>query len=206
MRVHPTSNSSKTDELLAGVARGDAGALDQLLGEHRDYLRRLLDARMEPGLRRRVDPSDIIQETLLVANRRIDDYLARRPTTFRLWLRRKTLERLVEARRAHFAQKRALNRESPLTDASSMAIARHLMAERPSAVMMRRELSEHVHEAMLTLSDSDREILVLRNVEHLTNAEMAELLQIDQKTASKRYGRAILRLSNELSRMGVSGQ
>ncbi len=99
----------------------------------------MLEVRMEPRLRQRVDPSDIIQETLIVASRRIDDYLDRRPTTFRLWLRRKTLERLVDALRQHFALKRAVDRESPLNDASSLAIARHFMSERPSELVVRRE-------------------------------------------------------------------
>ncbi|MAD80573.1 MAG: RNA polymerase factor sigma-70 [Planctomycetaceae bacterium] len=197
-------NSAGTDQLLRRIAEGDERALDRLLGEQRDYLRRLLEARMEPGLRQRVDPSDVIQEAMLVASRRIDDYLDRRPTTFRLWLRRKTLERLIEARRKHFAQKRTIDRESPLTDASSLAIARHLLSERPSAVVMRQELGGQVREAMLTLSESDREILILRNAEHLTNFEVAQLLEIDPKTASKRYGRAVLRLSEQLSQMGVS--
>lgn len=202
--MNPAMNSSKTDQLLRSIADGDERALEQLLAEHRDYLRRLLDARMEPGLRQRVDPSDIIQEALLVASRRIDDYVDRRPTSFRLWLRRKTLERLSEARRKHFAKKRAIARESPLNDASSMAIARHLLADRPSVVAMRQELGDQVREAMLTLSESDREVLILRNAEHLTNTEVAQLLEIDQKTASKRYGRAILKLSEQLSKMGVS--
>jgi RNA polymerase sigma-70 factor (ECF subfamily) len=202
--MNSATNSARTDELLKSIAEGDAGALERLLGEHRDYLRRLLEARMEPRLRQRVDPSDIIQETLLVASRRIDDYLDRRPTTFRLWLRRKTLERLVDARRQHFALKRAVDRESPLNDASSLAIARHLLSARPSAALMRQELAGQVRDAMLTLSESDREVLILRNAEHLTNAEVAQLLEIEPKTASKRYGRAILKLSEHLSQMGVS--
>lgn len=204
MHVNSGMNSTQTDQLLKSIADGDTCALEQLLGEHRDYLRRLLEARMEPGLRQRVDPSDIIQETLLVASHRIDDYIERRPTSFRLWLRRKTLERLIDARRKHCAHKRAIDRESPMNDASSLAIAKRLMSERPSVVMMQQELGSQVREAMLTLSESDREILVLRNAEHLTNTEVAQLLEIDQKTASKRYGRAILKLSEKLRQMGVS--
>lgn len=197
-------NSTTTDQLLKSIASGDKRALETLLGEHRDYLRRLLEARMEPGLRQRVDPSDIIQETLLVASRRIDDFIARRPTSFRLWLRRKTLERLVDARRKHCADKRAFGRESPLNDASSMAIAKYLHSERISEIVMRRELADQVHGAMLNLSESDREILILRNAEHLNNSEVAEVLEIEPKTASKRYGRAILKLAEQLSQMGVS--
>src|SRR6185436_117064 len=131
----PNYDSSETDRLLARVAQGDALACEQLLGRERDYLRRLLEARMEPALRQRVDASDVIQETLVEANRRMDDFLKRRPTTFRLWLRRKALEQLVNSRRHHFAFKRAADRETPMSDASSLAIARHLVAPRASAVL-----------------------------------------------------------------------
>jgi len=42
-------------------------------------------------MRARVDPSDIVQETFAVASERLDDYLERRPTSLRIWLRRKAL-------------------------------------------------------------------------------------------------------------------
>lgn len=193
-----SNNSSETDRLLARVAQGDGRACEQLLGRQRDYLRRLLEARMEPGLRQRVDPSDVIQDTLVEANRRMDDYLKRRPTTFRLWLRRKALEQLVNARRHHFAHKRAVDRETPMSDASSLAIARSLVASRASAILQRKEQAAQVREAIMQLSESDREVLLLRNVEQLSNAEVAQLLEIDAKTASKRYGRAILKLAEKL--------
>jgi len=181
--------------LLTQVSQGDQSALQRLLEEQRPYLRRMLEARMEPVLRQRVDPSDIIQEAMLVASRRIDDFLARRPTTFRLWIRRKTLERLIEARRRHFAQKRDVNRETPLSSLSSVAVARAVLSGAASGAARRKEALEEIQRAMESMSEADREILVLRNVEQLSNAEIAELLDIQPKTASKRYGRAVLRLS-----------
>lgn len=133
------TNSTDAEQLLQRVEQGDRRAAEQLLQAQRDYLRRMLEARMEPALRQRVDPSDIIQETLMEANRRLDDYLRRRPTTFRLWIRRKALEQLVNARRHHRARKRSIEREGPLTAASSLAIARAFCAERASAALERQE-------------------------------------------------------------------
>ena len=196
-------NSTETEALLGQIAEGDQRALDVLLDRHRDFLKRLLQLRMEPALRRRVDPSDVIQETLAVASQRLHDYLERRPTEFRLWLRRKAIERLIEHRRKHFAKKRSVQRELSLVDASS-ALARSLLTARPSKIAMQRELNQQVQEVVAELSEADREILLLRHAEGLSNNEIAHLLKLDVKTASKRYGRALLKLSERLAEMGVS--
>ena len=119
-----SEDSSGTDRLLKRVATGDRDAIEILMTEHRKYLRRIIDARMEPKLRQKLDPSDVVQETLTVASQRIDDFLARRPASFRVWLRCTALEQLVDARRRHRAQKRSLEREVRISDVSSMAIAK----------------------------------------------------------------------------------
>jgi RNA polymerase sigma-70 factor (ECF subfamily) len=199
-----SSDSSVTVRRLQRVFGGDPEALDQLLDQHRGYLRRVVDARMEPSLRQRVDPSDVIQETLIVASQRIEDYMRRRPGSFRLWLRSTALERLVDARRVHLARKRSVEQDVRMSDASSMSIARAFMAGRPSENALRRELIGQVQTALEQISAADRDILVMRHAEGLTNAEVAELLEMQPKTASKRYGRALQRLADQLSRLGFS--
>ena len=141
---------------------------------------------MEPELCQRMDPSDVIQETLATASNRIEDYLERRPATFRLWLRRNALERLVDARRRHTAHKRDVKRDVRLSDASSMAIVHGLLSGRVTEAVLRQELMRQVREAITALSDTDREILEMRHTEELTNLEVAELLQVDPDTLAKR--------------------
>jgi RNA polymerase sigma-70 factor (ECF subfamily) len=197
------ADSTSTDALIAAIADGDHAAVDELLARHRAYLRRMVDVRMDAAMRPRVDPSDIVQETLTVASRRLGDFIERRPTSFRIWLRRKAIERLVEARRKHLALKRDARRDNSISDASSLAIARGLFRESAGHAAMRRELSEQVRRAMTQLNELDQEIILLRHAEGLSNVEAAEVLEVDPGTASKRYGRAIARLSAELRRMGV---
>jgi RNA polymerase sigma-70 factor (ECF subfamily) len=194
-------DSPHTEELLRRISRGDSAALEQLLLLERDYLRRLVDLRMEDDLRRRVDPSDVVQETLVVVSRKVQDFLDRRPTSFRLWIRRKAIERLIELRRKHRAAKRSVGRELRLSDASSMAVARCFLGESPSQVADRRELAHRARAAIQTLNEVDREVLLLRHVEELSNAEVADLLEIAPDTASKRYGRAIRRLSEVMNKL-----
>jgi len=64
-----------TDQLLAAAQAGDASARGRLLDRHRQKLRGLMAVRMDPRLAARVDPSDLVQETLTEAHRRLDQYL-----------------------------------------------------------------------------------------------------------------------------------
>ena len=178
--------------------------MDRLISLHRDYLRRLIDLRMDDALRRRVDPSDIVQEAQLVASQRVDDYLRRRPTSFRIWLRRKALERLIDVRRRHMAQKRSAFRDVHLTDASSLAIANLMVTSSPSRWVLRKELIQQVRSAIQGMAEIDREVLLLRHVEELSNSEVAELLDIDLQAARKRHGRAVRRLAERLSQLGFN--
>lgn len=201
----PLDNSTRTIKLLEQVGRGNPEALDRLLRVHRKYVERLVQLRMEPQLSARLDPSDVVQETLVEATRRIDDFLKRRPMTFRVWLRQTAIQRLIMARRQHLqAQRRTVEREQPLPARTSLMLARELLAGRPSRAAKRQELADLVREAVGELSESDREILLMRSYEGLSNSEAAEALGIESVAASKRYGRALLRLREKLKQAGLS--
>lgn len=189
---------TETEELLRRLDQGDDSALEQLLALHRDYLKRIIELRMENQLQGRIDASDVVQETQLVVSKRIQDFLNRRTVSFRVWLRCTAMERLVDLRRRHLAQKRSVYREVRISEGSSLAIARRLLSGRPSEAIQLKELSQQVRDAIERLNEFDREILLLRYVEELSNTEVAELLEIDPATARKRHGRAIRRLGQQL--------
>jgi RNA polymerase sigma-70 factor (ECF subfamily) len=202
------ADSAETDNLLALVRAGDRQAFDQLFALHRPYLRRVIELRMDQRLRSRVDPSDVVQEAQMEAYRRLPDYFERRPMTFRLWLRKTAHERLLMLRRFHLgAGRRAAGREVPLPEESSVQLARHLLAPGPSPSqnLLGRERARRVHEAVARLPETDREVLIMRNLEALSNLEVAEVLQIDPATASRRYGKALLRLRKILVECGMMG-
>ena len=197
------SGSNPSEALLVQVANGEVDALENLLTRYRPYVRRIVDARLDPALRVRVDPSDVVQEALMTASRRIDDFLQRRPTSFRIWLRRKVLEQLVDTRRRHFAQKRDVRRELRLGSASSLSIAGGLLGDKVSEIVAQQELLEKVETAIGEISESDREVLLMRHGEELTNTEVAEALNIDPKAASMRYARAVRQLAAGLRRLAI---
>jgi RNA polymerase sigma-70 factor (ECF subfamily) len=198
----------ETRALLERLDSGEAEAWDQLLGQHREELWHQVDLRLDRRLRRRVDPSDVVQEAQLEATRRLTDYLARRPMPLRLWLRQLAQERLIMAHRYHAgAACRSVGRDVSLRGPSSAALGQQVPARgsSPSQGPRRQELVHRVRQAVAELSEVDREMVLMRNFEQLTNQQSAAVLGIDPATASQRYGRALLRLRAILAGLGVTG-
>ena len=84
----------------------------QLLDRHRAQLSRMVSVRMDRVLVARFDPSDVVQETLIVAAKRMSRYLEEKPMEFYAWLRQLAYERLVELHRRHVVRdKRSVRRE-----------------------------------------------------------------------------------------------
>ncbi len=201
------NESTHTDRLLQAAGMGDRSALSELVDMHRDYLRRVIELRLDAALRGRVDASDVVQETQIVATRRIEEFVQRRPTSFKLWLRGEAMQQLGAQRRRHLgAARRAVDRECRMSDASSQLIARNLIRGTPSKIIERKELAERVRQIIETLPEADREMLILRYVEELSNSEAAELLGIERATARQRHGRALKRLLSSMARSGLTGE
>src|ERR1700733_13054294 len=95
-------------------------------------LRRMIDLRLDPALAARLDPSDIVQDVLLEAHRRLSDYLRNPVMPFHLWLRHIAKDHVIDAHRRHrLAQRRSLDREQSLrpalADESSFDLAAQLI-------------------------------------------------------------------------------
>lgn len=204
----PTPDDAETQRLLQLARAGDRQALDRLFAMHRAYLRRVVELRMDPHLRLRLDPSDVVQESQGEAVARLDGYFAQPALPFRLWLRQLACDRLRMQHRFHLgAARRTLRREVALPDQSSLALAQQLLASgsTPSRMMAQEELVQRVRQAVARLSEADREVLLMRTFEGLAFEEVGQLLRIDPAAARKRHGRAILRLHKALAEGGLTG-
>ncbi|MFQ5807492.1 MAG: sigma-70 family RNA polymerase sigma factor [Phycisphaerae bacterium] len=202
-----TADSTQTQRLLEQVQTGDSTAFERLFARHQDYLRRIIEMRMDRQLRSRFDASDVLQETHLEVSERLQEYLARRAMPFRLWLRKTAHQRLLRMRRAHAeAQNRALSREVPLPHRSSVELAQQLLGTgtTPSEQIGRRELARCVRAAMGQLAEADREMLLMRNFEGLTVREVGCILDLDPGTVSRLHGKALMRLAKILLESGFT--
>lgn len=196
-----TGPRSDTDALILAAARGDRGARQGLLIRHRERLRRMVAARMDRRLASRFDPSDVVQEALAEADRRLDDYLRDRPLPFYPWLRQFACQRLQQLHRHHMdAGRRSIAceepKETPLPDHSAQDLARRLLAggTSPSGHVIRNEQRDRVRDALVRLDPRDREVLVLRYLEGLATAEIAAVLGIRAGAVKMRHLRALERL------------
>src|SRR5215831_10934391 len=192
----------QTDELLAGVSRGEAEAVERLLTTHREPLRRMIGLRLDPALAARIDASDIVQDVLLEAHRRLADYLRNPVMPFHLWLRHIAKDHVIDAHRRHRqAQRRSMDREQPLlpavlADHSSFELAGQLLDQEltPASAAIQHELQRRMNEAIAALEDDDREVILMRHAEQLSNQDVAAALGLTEAAASMRYLRAVRRL------------
>ena len=196
------SEGRPTLVLLNRVRSGDADAVNSLLQRHRDVIKRMIDRRMDRGVRQRVDASDIVQDVMIEANRRLGDYLENPTMPFQLWLRHMARDRLVDAHRHHrVAATRSVDREVPLVipsagDQSQVDMGGQV-ADRgltPAAAATWHELERRFASAVELLEEGDRQIVLLRHFEHLSTAEVAEVLGLSKPAAGMRYLRAMRRL------------
>jgi RNA polymerase sigma-70 factor (ECF subfamily) len=194
-------NSPETQELLDQVRQGEPEAVDRLLSRHREPMRRMIDMRLDPAIAPRVDASDIVQDVLLEASRRLAEYLRDPAMPFHLWLRHIAKDHIIDAHRRHRqAQRRSVDREqslkSALADQSSVELISQFVDREltPATAALRQEMQRRFQDALATLDDDDREVILMRHFEQLSNQDVAAALQLSEAAASMRYLRAIRRL------------
>ena len=197
-----TNQMSDTSALLDRAEAGDARARQELLTRHRDRLSRMVTVRFDRRLAARVDPSDIVQETLADAAGRLDQYLLERPIAYYPWLRHLALDRLDKTFRRHTADRRDIAREEPtaLPDESVYELAERLLAANadPVRAVQRKERKAQVRSLLDQLPAADREVLALRFLEQLSTSETAEVLGTTQGAVRLRLMRALQRLRSQL--------
>ena len=190
----------------ARAAAGDPAALAEVFARYRERLRRMVRLRLDRRLAGRVDASDILQEAFLDASRRLPDYAAKRDMSrdmsLFLWLRFLTGQKMVDVQRRHLgakmrdaAQEVSLYRGA-LPEATTVSLAAQLLGHltSPTQAAVRAEMQLKLQEALNSMDPIDREVLVLRHFEELSNNETAEVLGITKTAASNRYVRALVRL------------
>ena len=195
------SQSPETEELLERATRGDQQAIGQLLTRYRSRLRQMVMVRMDPRLKSRIDPSDVVQEALMDASRMLPEYLRDRPLPYYPWLRQVAWQRLYDLHVQHVqAKKRSVAREGAeamiLSDASIVQLAERVVAAgtSPSMNLFRKELRRRVREALGQMKAEDREVLVLRYLEQLDANEIAAIVGISKDAVNMRHLRALKRL------------
>lgn len=202
----PRSAEPPLQRLLNDVRSGNRQSFAQLYTHFSDRLWRIVTFRLDHRLRGRVDADDVVQETYLAAEKRLEHFTEDTVESFFVWLRLVLNQTLIDLHRRHLgAQSRDASLERSIhggwtSESTSFSLSFHLLGHltSPSQATLRAELAEQLRVALTGMSDLDREVLALRHFEELTNSETARALGLSDQAASIRYVRAITRLRKVL--------
>jgi RNA polymerase sigma-70 factor, ECF subfamily len=196
------------ENLLKRAGMREGSAVGRLLAYHRLRLRRMVAARLDQRLAARIDPSDVVQEVLLEADRTLPEYIRDRPVPFFVWLRAIARDRLVWWTRRHTAKKRDAFRELLVgVDCShppGQTFVDYLVdsGTSPSGRAIRVEERARALDLLSQLGAADRRVLELRYLGGLPIAAIASELEISLGAAQMRHLRALERLRERLDGPG----
>lgn len=198
------ANVNEDPELLMAQARaGDGAARGRLLELYRNYLRLLARTQIHTGLRVRLDPSDLVQEALLEAHRDFHQFVGSTEKELIAWLRQVLVRNLTDQFKRHKTRGRDWRRQESLElllDRSSQQLEKALAhrGSTPSSHAARREQAVLLADGLAHLPQDYREVIILRNLEHLTFDEIAERMTRSAGAVRMLWTRALEKLGRIL--------
>jgi RNA polymerase sigma-70 factor (ECF subfamily) len=196
MRQRP----NKIDACLPQAQAGSQAALGDVLEASRRYLLWVARRELDPTLQAKAGASDLVQETLLEANRDFGQFHGNTEAEFLAWLRRLLLNNLANFARSYRATaKRRLDLEQPLDAGEGERAARLAgKAATPSVELMAQERSAAVQKALDRLPEDYRQVLTLWQQEDRTFEEIGKVMHRSANAARMLWLRALERLQQEL--------
>jgi RNA polymerase sigma-70 factor (ECF subfamily) len=185
--ANPTNDLAAESELLAAARRGDRQALTELLARHQQRV-------FGFGVKMCGDPEDakdVAQETLMTLARTVRDF--RGQSSLATWLYTVARSFCIKKRRR---SKGAPAQHEPLDQAMQERHAEP--AATPEQMLLGREARDTVAAALDALEPEAREVLVLRDIEGLSAAEVAEVTGISVAAVKSRLHRARAALRERL--------
>jgi RNA polymerase sigma-70 factor (ECF subfamily) len=191
------------DRLLAQARAGDPAVLGQLLELYRNYLRLIARSVLKGPVRLKLDASDLVQETFLKAHRGFADFAGRQELELIAWLRQILTHTIADKAKYYRRQSRDLHRQVSLEEMLERAAgaAQQALADSfpsPSSLACRRESAVLLADALEKLPADYREVVVLRNIEHIPFNEIAVRMNRTPGATRVLWTRAMRRLSELL--------
>lgn len=186
------------EELIERARAGNPEALGALLTEARGPLLRAADRALPSRLRAKEGLSDLVQETFLVAHRRIDQFRGQSRGEFVSWLRGILRNRSLQMRRSFRAERREALREIRFDGSTFREDDLGGPDASPSSAAARNEVEAALRAAVDRLSDRDRGVLLWRHRDEQTFEQIGGRLGISTVAARNAWLRALKRLRDEL--------
>lgn len=172
----------KTQHLVALAKEGDEAARNQLCNVYGERVRRIVHLRLDQRLRPKLDSVDVVQDALILALDGLQDFTYKNEGDFLRWLSKIAENRLRDIFHKFHADKRDVDKEIPFkkegrgTDGGSIGAAGPMGDTTPSVIACRKEALDRLEKALDKLKPEYKEIIVLKRIEGLSHAEIAERL------------------------------
>jgi len=190
-----------TSAVLLGRAReGSQEALETLFTECGEKLLALIRLRLGPDLRAHIESRDILQETLLHAFQHIDEFRGTSRKTLAAWLAAIACNQIRNEAGYLHRKRRDIDRTFPLDEGLHLAAAE--IQSHASRLGLKRE-TEALERALDTMSELQREVILLRNFEELTFPEMGERLGKTADACRMLYARSIIELTSKVRELSL---
>lgn len=192
----------------SAMTDSDASGCEAVLERYRGYLKMLAETRLDRRLRAKIDPSDIVQETMIQAFRAWGDLRGSSEGERMAWLRQILIRTLLHAVRDFGRDKRDIKREQPLVrlaDQSSAQLEWLAQADQtsPSQVAVRAEELLRVADALQELPEDQRTAVIAYYWRGATTAEIGAELQRSGSAVAGLIYRGVKKLNE---RLDVSSQ
>ncbi len=201
--------SVRFSTLIDGARQGDAECRDRLFALCRSYLGFMARSQVETWLRRKVDASDLVQETMLEACRDFERFEGCTEQEWLAWLRKILHHNAADfVRRYRGTAKRAAGREVPFRDPADSrspgAPEPAAPVATPSQEFLLLDTELRVTAALSELSPDYQEVILLRNLQRLPFNEVAERMGRSRPAVQMLWMRAIRKLQETLDSDVVS--
>jgi RNA polymerase sigma-70 factor (ECF subfamily) len=197
-----TAFGGRFREQLAAARQGNTHSLGRILEVFKQYLLLVADRELDGQLKAKGSPSDLVQDTFYEAQRDFANFTGLTEDELRAWLRRILLNNVSNFRRFHLdTEKRDAGRERSIEPDSSGNDASPDLAspqQTPSQWAIKNERIDAVDKALARLPGEQRQVIILRNQQHLSFEAIGAKIDRTADAARKLWARAVEKLQFEL--------
>src|ERR1051325_4317586 len=189
--------ASSTAVLRQALAGSDE-ALERLYARYGPRLLAFIRLKMGRGLRARLESRDILQAAFLKSFEHLDDFEGSDARSLLGWLMRIAEHEIRDRADFHHRQQRDVHREEDVAGRDDLAARSRSVLSR----MILDEQAERFDEALASLSDAHRQVILLRTFEELTFPQIARVLGKSEDASRMLFARAMTALTLALSGSG----
>ncbi len=200
-RQKTTLAENDPEALLKAALAGDEASRDRLIESCRGYLLAIAESNLDDQLRGKIGSSDIAQETCIRAHAAFHQFRGQSYPELLAWLRQTLVNHLIDARRKY--------RGAQVRDVAREVAAEEGTESQPRPVLVdpfltpgsAAEFDEQVailRAALQQLPAEYRQVILWRNWDRLSFAEIGQRLGRSEEAVRKLWNRAVARLADHL--------